>query len=269
MRTLALCADDFGLSAAVNQGILQLARRGRLTAVSCMANGPAWAAGAAELKAVAAVREGSLRLGLHFNLTEGRPLSPALARVWPRLPSLPRLLLMAHLWRLPLGALRQELDAQWLAFEAAIGRAPDHIDGHQHVHHLPGLRDLVLERVACHAGLRVRATGFVQGPGFGFKRHVIMATGGITLQRALLARQCQLNSTLLGVHDFQAADYRPLMQGWLAGLPQRGALIFCHPGQAADEPGDAIADARPRELAYLDSDAFLQDLARADTALNR
>ena len=264
-KTLALCADDHGLSAAVNRGIQHLAARGRLTDVSCLSNGPAWATGAPPLAALPGVALGTLRLGLHFNLTEGRPLSRALARLWPRLPTLPRLLVAAHLRQLPLQALRDELAAQWQAFTQATGRVPATIDGHQHVHHLPGLRDLVLERLAAQPGLLVRDTAVVLGPGYGFKRRVIAGTGARVLRRALQARAAQANTQLLGVYDFKATDYRALMQAWLAAAPPRGGLLFCHPGEAdAINPihtTDAIASARVRELAYLGSEDFAQDLA--------
>ena len=267
-KTLALCADDHGLSAAVNRGIQHLAARGRLTDVSCLSNGPAWATGAPPLAALPGVALGTLRLGLHFNLTEGRPLSRALARLWPRLPTLPRLLVAAHLRQLPLQALRDELAAQWQAFTQATGRVPATIDGHQHVHHLPGLRDLVLERLAAQPGLLVRDTAVVLGPGYGFKRRVIAGTGARVLRRALQARAAQANTQLLGVYDFKATDYRALMQAWLAAAPPRGGLLFCHPGEA--EPintSDAIASARGRELAYLGSEDFAQDLAAAGVQL--
>ena len=57
-------------------------------------------------------------------------------------------------------------------------------------------------------------------------------------------------------------------RGWLARVPAEGALLFCHPGEAA--PGDApdvIGAARQRELAYLAGDGFARDLAEAGVVL--
>ncbi len=257
-RELRLCADDFGLSVPVSRGILRLAARGRLSDVSCIVNAPDWPGRAHELAAT------PVRMGLHLNLTEGRPLSAALAAVWPQLPSLPRLIVLAHLRRLPLAALRDELDAQLAAFVAGCGRAPAHLDGHQHVHHLPGLRELL----PVHPGLPIRHTGRVLGPGFAVKRALIAATGGRALGRRLEAQGNARNTQLLGVYDFVQADYRGLFQRWLAALPPRGGLIFCHPGEPG-EPGssDAIGAARARELAYFESSTFDADLAAAGTRL--
>jgi chitin disaccharide deacetylase len=265
MRTLAVCADDFGLNPGINHGILRLARRARLTEISCIVNAPAWTDGARKLLAAPPVAQGALRLGLHWNLTEGQPLSRALRQRWPHLPTLPQLLTLSHLRLLPRAALRDELHAQFEAFEAAVGGAA-HLDGHQHVHHLPLLRDLVLDAAAARPGLRVRDTGSVIGPGHGFKRWVIRKTGGTRLRRSLVALERQANPELVGVYDFTAtADYRRLMQSWLAALPNDGALLFCHPGEGTD--GDTIGLARRRELAYLDSDAFAADLYAAGVRL--
>ena len=267
-RQLSLCADDFGCSESVDRAILQLVARRRLTEVSCIVNLPRWPGAVQELLALPAVAAGVVRLGLHFNLTEGRPLSAALRWHWPQLPSLPRLLMLAPLRLLPRAALRDELRAQLASFGDAVGASPAHLDGHQHVHHLPVIRDGVLDELSSRPALRVRHTGCLPGPGFGFKRRVIMATGGSVLGRALVRRGRHANTALLGVYDFLDPDYRAHMQRWLAAAPADGGLIFCHPGLDAVAAGDPIATARVRELSYLDSPAFDEDLAASGTTLD-
>jgi hypothetical protein len=155
------------------------------------------------------------------------------------------------------------------AFTEVHGFAPDHLDGHQHVHHLPGVRELILTAaLQLRPRPAVRATAPLRGPGEAFKRQVIMATGGRALTRALKRAGVPHQAALLGAYDFQAADYGALMRRWLARVPQAGALLFCHPGEAgAGDEADAIAAARPRELAYLGSDAFAADLAAAGVQL--
>ena len=258
-RSVALCADDFGLGAGISAGIVDLAQRGRLSAVSCLAGAPTWREQAPRLGDMPA----SVQRGLHFTLPPGEPASTALRRLWPRLPNLPSLLLAAALGRLPVDAIAQEWRAQWDAFVAAVGRAPDFVDGHQHVHHLPGVRETVLD-AAASAGVAVRNTGRVAGPGFRLKRFVIERSGGRALERELRARGIAHNTVLAGVYDFAPRDYRELVRHWLAGAPPEGALLMCHP--AADGPavpGDAIAAARRREAHYLGSADFVVDLASA------
>ena len=266
-RTLGLCADDFGLAPGISAGIARLAQAQRLTAISCITNSPHWETSAPLLATLPA----SVDTGLHINLTEGRPLSARLAKLWPRLPALPVLIVRAHLGLLPRAELRSEVHAQLAAFRAATGVAPRYIDGHQHVHHLPVLRSIILDMVEHVQPLpALRNTGRVLGPGSAIKRWLIEHTGGRALARELAQRVLLHNPALLGAYDFVDPNYRALMQAWLAALPREGGLLFCHPGDtAAGDPPDAIAAARVRELAYLGSDAFAQDLAAAKVTLGR
>lgn len=263
-RRLAVCADDFGLAPTVSQGIAALAAQGRVNAVSCLTQGADWPHGATLLAALPR----HVERGLHFNLTQGEPLSRELRRVWPRLPSLPHLLVAAGLRRLPLAAIGKEWEAQWRAFADATGTAPDFVDGHQHVHHLPGVREVMLQALEAQArDPAVRHTGHLLGPGAAFKRWVIEHTGGRSLGAELRARGIRHNAALVGVYPFDAGDYRARMQGWLDALPLEGALLFCHPAATGPDGGDPIAAARRREAAYLGSDAFVDDLAERGISL--
>ncbi|HEY2928777.1 ChbG/HpnK family deacetylase [Piscinibacter sp.] len=266
-RVLAVCADDFGLAPGLSRAVLRLAQAQRLNAISCLTSVAHWRASAALLREL----PDTVDVGLHFNLTEGEPLSLELRRVWSRFPALPPLIARAHLRALPREALRAELVAQWAVFADAVGGEPAFVDGHQHVHHLPLVRELVLDAVArANPRPAIRNTARVIGPGFAVKRALIAGTGARALQRALAQRGIAHNPALVGVYDFAASDYRSLMQRWLAALPRDGALLFCHPGEP-DDCGmpDAIAPARQREAAYLASDAFGDDLTTADVVLGR
>jgi hypothetical protein len=230
-----------------------------------MTNGPWWLPATSLLEP----RPAGVSLGLHINLTEGRPLSRELARVWPRLPSLPRLVLAAHAGVLPRAALRAELQAQLAFFHIGTGALPQHVDGHQHVHHLPLVRELFLEMVAALSPAPlVRSTACLPGPGFLRKRWLIRHTGARGLARELVRRRLQHNSVLLGVYDFAQEDYGSWMRRWLARVPATGAWLFCHPGRAGSaDDEDAIRAARLREWTYLAGDDFLRDLDAAGVGL--
>lgn len=267
-HALALCADDYGLAPYVDEAIDRLAHGGRLAAASMLVQRARWpdAARRSHLWPV------EVKRGLHFNLTHGYPLSRELRRHWDALPTLPTLIALAHARALPLAAIGAELQAQYERFEDHVEARPAFVDGHQHVHHLPGVRDLVLN-FAREQGLAVRNTGRVEGPNDPLKRRLIEFTGGRALQRGLRRLGIRHNDVLLGAYDFESPDYRARMQGWLKALGQEDtsarALLFCHPGDAANDggAGDEIAAARQREAAYLESGAFSEDLAAAGVAL--
>ena len=264
-RRLAICADGFGRAPSRSDAIAGLARHGRLSAVSCVTSHADWPNSAALLNDVPP----SVERGLHFNLTEGRPLSRELLRVWGRFPSLPKLIARAHLSALPRAALRSEFDAQFDAFAAATGTPPRFVDGHQHVHHLPGVRNVVLDALArCPTQVAVRNTGFVLGPGIERRRIAIERTGGRALLRRLRERGIAHNPALNGIYDPRAPDYRALMRHWLATVPDQGALLVCEPdADAAPGAADPAAAARARERAYLESADFDADLRVFDVVL--
>lgn len=258
-NVLGVCADDVGLVAGGAETVVDLAGAGRLSAASCVSSAPGWPAAAALL----ARARPPLQLGLHFNLSEGAPLSPQLRAHWPRLPGLGRLLALAAMRRLPIAAVGAEFRAQTEAFADSLGRRPAFVDGHQHVHALPGVRRVVLDAIAAWPEApAVRNTGRLLGPGAGFKRGVIEASGGRALQRDLVARGLAHNLALLGAYDFVAEDYGALVRAWLAAAPRAGSLLFCHPCAGAHDDGsDPIAAARRREAAYLAGADFTADLA--------
>ncbi|HEU0152066.1 MAG TPA: ChbG/HpnK family deacetylase [Arenimonas sp.] len=142
MKTLIVNADDFGLAPAVNQGILDAHLAGSVTSTTLMVNMPAAAEAAAIAKAHPA-----LGVGLHFNLTLGKPLAGASS-----VPSLvgpdgnfhERSALARGLFtgRVRREHLVRELDAQHQAY-LALGIRPTHVDSHQHVHGFPAVFDAI------------------------------------------------------------------------------------------------------------------------------
>lgn len=194
------------------------------------------------------------------------------------MPGLRGLIAAAHLGRLPLHEIACEWQAQWQRFVDATGAAARFVDGHQHVHHLPGIRELILAHLATlRSAVAVRNTGRTVGPGAAIKRQLIESTGGRRLERLLRQARVEHNGALLGVYGFNDPDYRGRMLRWLAAAPATGGLLLCHPAAMADstldtgasDPGapDAIAPARLREAAYLGSSNFADDLASAGITL--
>lgn len=139
---IIITADDYGLSRSVNEAIEACLAAGATRATCVMMNMPEWAH-AARLRA----RYPTASLGIHWNLTQGKPVSDA-ARV-PSLtgpsgdfaPSLRRRWLRGEVDR---AHVRSELTAQWLRFREAIGE-PDFWNTHQDVHIWPGLFHLFLQ----------------------------------------------------------------------------------------------------------------------------
>ena len=137
-RRLAICVDDFGLSAAVDDSVFELASQGRISATSCLVDGPNWRADAPRLRATLA---GQIDIGLHLNLSETFPGRQAHAG-WTQL------VWRACARRLDRRQVQAEIDRQMDTFHAAMHAEPDFVDGHRHVHQLPVVREALLKSLA-------------------------------------------------------------------------------------------------------------------------
>jgi predicted glycoside hydrolase/deacetylase ChbG (UPF0249 family) len=110
-RELIVNADDFGRSAGTNEGIIRAHEHGIVTSASLMVRWPA-----AEAAAGYAKHRPSLSVGLHVDLSEWVYRDEQWMLAYERGPA------------------DQEIDAQLTRFQDLMGRAPTHLDSHQHVH---------------------------------------------------------------------------------------------------------------------------------------
>jgi predicted glycoside hydrolase/deacetylase ChbG (UPF0249 family) len=136
-RRLIVNADDFGQSAGVNEGIIASHERGIVTSASLMVRWPA-ARAAAEY----AHSHATLGVGLHVDLGEMRYCEKE--QSWVQMYEV-----VSHDDGT---AVRQEVERQLAEFFTLVGRAPTHLDSHQHVHMHEPVRAIVSE---CAASLGV------------------------------------------------------------------------------------------------------------------
>lgn len=254
-KTIALCADDFGLNHAVCRGVLQLVENHRLSGVSCMMNGPSIKLFAPKLRPY----QNTVQIGLHFNLTEGHFLTYPQKKCF----TLYELLFKSHFRLLNASFIANEFKAQLTQFIDLFGKNPDFIDGHQHVHQFPVIRNVVLnmfEEYFKGSHISVRSTTPVLTPApYQLKAQLLSLTGGRSLKLKLTQQNISHNPHFSGVYDFKpSTEYRSLFRQWLnLALPE--TLIMCHPGEYEVNSDDAIAQTRHVELAYFLSNEFLED----------
>jgi len=261
-RNVVLCADDYGLSDGVSRGIVELAGMGRLSATGAMTNMPGWRRAAPELKPL----EGRIAIGLHLNLTTGSPLG-AMAKLAPNgwFPALRELLGEAFKGRLDRTEIVGEIARQLDAFEEAYGQAPSFVDGHQHVHVLPGVREALLQvlRERGYAG-RVwlrdpadRTVSILRRP-IGRGKALIVKSFARGFARDAHAAGFATNRGFSGFAPFDLSI--PADRIFETAFSHMGPrpLVMCHPGYGDDELRglDPAVESREAELAYLKSDAF-------------
>ena len=267
-RRIWLCADDYGLSPGVNRGIRDLVERGRLNATSVMVVGPA--IGRDEISALQdAVANGpGCAIGLHVTLTA--PFRPLTMHFQPlnggMFLEFSKLLRAGLLRRLDPEIVGAELAVQLSAFRELFGRAPDFVDGHQHVQLFPGVRDAFLKAVKTAApGAWVRQGGRHQplARRLGTPKALIIDILSARFRSRAERADIAFNPGFAGAYDWtQQRDFGTLMQQFLDGLPE-GGLIMCHPG-FVDETLvslDPFTTQREHEHAFLGGEDFPRLLA--------
>jgi predicted glycoside hydrolase/deacetylase ChbG (UPF0249 family) len=150
---LIINADDFGISRGVNIGIIEAAVAEVVTSASMIVNLPAFA-DALDSAALCP----TLSLGLHLNLTVGRPLTraPSLTRHdTGEFFTLPVLVARASLGLLDASDIARECLAQIDRMTDA-GFPPTHLDSHRHVHAHPAIFAVVARAAASRGIFQVR-----------------------------------------------------------------------------------------------------------------
>ncbi len=259
-RSAIVHADDLGMTRAANAGIAEAAERGVLSSVSIVANGRAFE------EAVANVIPGSgLGVGVHLNLTEGRPLTGDAARALCRADGeLPRSwLAVARASRDPrfLEAAEREIRAQ---FERTLESCPniDHVNSHEHVHMLPPIFAIVC-RVAAELGVRVVRIPAERRHGRLSRHHDASAPGPANLAKVellnALSRRCapiarghglDTNATFVGVRHTGSMSVATAAAGLEAASEMEGPLeLLLHPARQPPGRDESFPTANARDYA--------------------
>lgn len=260
LRPIRVIADDYALSPGVSDAILDLARAGRLSGTGAMVPSRRWGEDARRLLDT----PDRFQTGVHLTLTGAlSPLGP-MPVLCPdgRFPTLGRWLLLSHTGQLSNPAARVDLSAeiarQLDAFESAMGRAPHFVDGHQHLHVLPGIRPLLLDALARRYApgsvwLRdcAEPAGRVIRRGITTGKALFISLLSRGLGRQAAARSIPTNRGFGGIYGF-TGDYPRMMERFLDDAAADG-VIMVHPARPDAELAslDPVVDARMAEMAYL------------------
>jgi chitin disaccharide deacetylase len=268
VKNLIVNADDLGWTEDVNRGILDAFHGGIVTSTSLLANGAAFVDGIKQAKSAP-----RLTVGVHLNLSDGEPVADresvtSLLDDHGRLADGPESLLWKRARReLILDEVEEEWDAQIQKVRDA-GIRPTHLDGHKHVHMLPGLFEIALRLAKKHSIEAIRvsleesslraalASGSQQRAG------VVMKQGVQARGLKLLARDARKQAARMGI---ATADYfcgiaqtgELTLEGveqLLKSLPEGTTELICHPGyadEALQKTATRLQASRQKELEIL------------------
>jgi predicted glycoside hydrolase/deacetylase ChbG (UPF0249 family) len=249
VRRLIVSADDFGFTPSINRGVMEAFETGVVTAVSMMALQPGWHDAARRARAAGP----ALDIGLHFNLSVGAPLTRAPSLTDRRTGAFPPV--AALVARALAGRVRpEEVHAECLAQAQQLddaGLTVTHLDGHLHLHLLPGVWAGVVAAAEALGSVTVRVPRERPWPG------AAGAPRARRLKRALLDGVAALavhgtppptppphfvGGTLHG-HD----RYLPRLRALIQTLPAGTSELMTHPGYVNGPLPGGDPYGRPRE----------------------
>jgi hypothetical protein len=250
-------ADDYGYSEGVSRGILDLARKGIVTATGVLANSPFFDEHMRSLLSVPQVD-----IGVHLNLTTGRPLTARLASLL--VPSGGEF--HSKKYGLALSILsgsiaKNVVEEEW---DAQIRRCLEaglrlwFLNSHEHLHMLPPLYSMIRRLAERHGIPYIRHT---RAEWFGsptkeslVRNSMLQILDWVNRGGSRLTAPCLLGASQSGKLDLKYLETR------LATL-RRGQVyeLMCHPGLSI-----AGEEVDPRLYAYHDWEGELNALLCAE-----
>lgn len=237
-RRVIVNADDMGMRAAWDTEIAAAVERGVVTSVSVSTSGATYPRARGTLATM------GVDVGVHLDLVSGRPRSaprdvPSLVDARGTFPGRWPHVVARYLAR---ALSLREVELEWgrqvqCAFED--GLAPTHLDGHYHLHALPGLFEIATRIAARHG---IRHVRIPSEPPRGVKAALLWALGRRARGQAPVPIvHCRGidRAGHLGLHEWRAI---------LGSLPAGVTEIVCHPGQSAREDAALRSSTLRKEL---------------------
>lgn len=225
-KNIIINADDLGISERVNDAILELMARKRITSATLMANGPALEDAAKRLRQVQ-----GCSFGVHLNLTEFEPLTPR---------GRSKLLVDAHgLMRKSnrnakpaparLRAMYEELSAQ-IERLLSLGIPLSHMDSHHHVHTIAYMLPLIKALQRRYGIRKIRLSKNIY-------TDEVQCSPGLRIKKNLYNKMLQIGSdTTQGFTEF--------VSFWNASrsrhIEQQTVELMVHPGAPGSEEETAL-----------------------------
>ena len=234
MQHLIITADDFGVSKAVNAGIIQAHDKGIVTSTCIMSNGKQFEDAINKLPK-------SLDLGIHLNLSWGKALTTG-----KKLDKHTQYKLLLKKGNKHF--IEREFRAQ-IEKVLDLGIKPSHLNSHQHVHAFSPVKEITIKLAREYNINKVR---WPKENSKGF-------TANLHYAKQKLIKFNLKNCPLTTTDHFFGLIYSgyPSMKAFLSYLNFKGtAEIMCHPAQKSLVYRNKFERSRPKELKILCSEHF-------------
>jgi chitin disaccharide deacetylase len=265
VRRLIVNADDFGLTAGVNRGIIEGSRAGIVTSATIMANASAHQEAAALARA-----NSNLHTGCHVVLIDGQPITSgaqSLINGTHKFRSSLKEFARAALGKkLSAGEIQKEAEAQITRIQSA-GITVTHVDSHKHTHIFPQVLRPVLRAAKALGVYAVRnpfeplrawpLAGTLGTPAMWLRCAGVMSFQLFAREFYKAIREEGMYTTdgTVGIAATGMLNQKTL-SAILTALPEGTWELVCHPGYSDDDlraAGTRLLKSREVELEALTS----------------
>jgi len=236
---ICVCADDFGITEKVSTSILELAKKRRITATSCLVNSSDFN------KVYSKIRKfkNTLDIGLHLDFT----FNPTFKKKKNF-------------------NIKEEINIQFNKFEKKMGFLPDFIDGHHHVHQLPFIRNTLIKIIKKkykkknkNPWIRITSDGYknIFLRNESLMKSLFLTILGNSFKKMAIKNNLRFNERFSGIYDFKTTNYKKKFEKFVLNI-KNGHLIMVHPGVSDKKliSLDSVTLAREKELKFLKSNQF-------------
>jgi predicted glycoside hydrolase/deacetylase ChbG (UPF0249 family) len=243
-KSIVINADDMGLHPDIDEAIIRLAEKRVVTSTSLMV------LAYPDKEAINAVSKLGVDVGLHLDFT-----SEMANRRYQISRSIRSTIIDTYSRKMRIEESKNVVKDQLIQFIDITGSIPCFIDGHEHVHQMPVIRNALLD-VLSDMNLKnllfIRDTRTRQWRGM--KAAVIASLGANTMARMTASSGYLGNRDFLGVYDLgKKIALQPLWEKWLRSITGHGALAMCHPAISTMQNRYPF---RLREYEFLGSESF-------------
>jgi predicted glycoside hydrolase/deacetylase ChbG (UPF0249 family) len=229
--TLIVNADDFGLCKEISTGIIKAYSQGIVTSTSVVVNGRYFK------EAIGLLKDTGIDAGIHLTFTGGeKPVSGDVGGLVDNngffLKSYKEVIPRILFKKFNRNALRKELSEQ-IRMLRDYNIPVSHIDSHQHLHMLPGVRDIVTELAKLFNIRWIR----VPHSGMSGIKSILMDMLGKSLRSKLKEHNLSFTDSFKGFEyggHMDEANLFSLLKGLDSGMTE----LMVHPGYNASQQYD-------------------------------
>ncbi len=240
MKALIINADDFGISSGVNQGIIKAFQDGILTSSTMMVN----MGKTSKEASILALKNPRLGIGLHLNLTCGKPILPpdeipSLVNSRGYFYNLRSLIIKLSLGMISTEDIKSEFDAQIKRLRK-WGIETTHIDSHQHIHVHPKILKVLVDIAKENKIEKIRYPSQKKSINrFPFKqqnikriliKYLLKINGKLIFKKKLI-----VTNHFFGISEMESNNKLEVFKKLLISVKDGITEIMCHPGYCDEQ----------------------------------